>query len=227
MRAMILAAGRGERMRPLTDRVPKPLLAVAGQPLIFWHLERLATAGVDEVVINLAWRGEQIAEAVGDGSAWGLRVTYTREGERGLETGGGIANALPLFRGEPFVVINGDVWCEYPLAPLPADPPGLAHLVLVPNPDHHPGGDFRYAMGRVVTDGGEPLTFSGIGVYRPALFDGCPVGAFRLAPLLHGAAERGAVTAERYDGAWTDVGTPERLATLDAELRRRGVQATH
>ncbi|SEP13225.1 N-acetylmuramate alpha-1-phosphate uridylyltransferase MurU [Aquisalimonas asiatica] len=218
MRAMILAAGRGERMRPLTDHTPKPLLPVAGRPLIDWHLQRLADAGVSEVVINLAWLGEQIAEHVGDGSRWGLRVRYSREGDAALETGGGIARALPWLGNAPFLVVNGDVWCDYDPAPLLQPMDGLAHLVLVPNPAHNPEGDFGLVRGRVVTGGGERLTFSGIGVYAPALFDGHPGGAFRLAPLLREAAEQGRVSGTRHDGLWCDVGTPERLEALNARL---------
>lgn len=218
MRAMVLAAGRGERMRPLTDTTPKPLLAVGGRPLIDWHLERLAAAGVTEVVINLAWLGERIAAHVGDGSRWGLQVAYSREGERGLETGGGIVRALPLLGEAPFLVVNGDIWCDLDLSPLLAAPRGLAHLVLVPNPPHNPDGDFRLAGDRVVASGGEAFTFSGIGVYAPGLFAGCPDGAFRLAPLLRQAVQRGQVTGECHDGGWCDVGTPDRLRALEEAL---------
>ncbi len=216
---MILAAGRGERMRPLTDHTPKPLLPVGGRPLIDWHLERLAAAGFREVVINLAWLGERIAEHVGDGHGYGLRVSWSREGETGLETGGGIARALPLLGDGPFLVINGDVWCDLDPTTLPGQPDGLAHLVLVTNPEHNPAGDFALEGGRVVDAGGERLTFSGIGVYRPELFSGHPGGAFRLAPLLHSAVAAGRVTGSRYPGVWCDVGTPQRLAALDARLR--------
>ncbi|MFV8834638.1 N-acetylmuramate alpha-1-phosphate uridylyltransferase MurU [Aquisalimonas sp.] len=218
MRAMILAAGRGERMRPLTDHTPKPLLPVAGRPLIEWHLRRLARAGVSDVVINLAWLGERIAEYVGDGGRWGVRVQYSREGDRGLETGGGIARALPLLGGAPFLVINGDVWCDYDPAPLLQPMDGLAHLVLVPNPEHNGEGDFGLVRGRVVNAGGERLTFSGIGVYDPALFRGHLGGAFRLAPLLRDAAEQGRVSGECFRGQWCDVGTPERLEALNGRL---------
>ncbi|WP_290647886.1 N-acetylmuramate alpha-1-phosphate uridylyltransferase MurU [Aquisalimonas sp.] len=219
MRAMILAAGRGERMRPLTDRTPKPLLEVGGAPLIDWHLRRLAAAGVREVVINLAWRGEQIATHVGDGSRWGLSVAYSREGAQGLETGGGIARALPLLGEYPFLVVNGDVWCALDPAPLLTPPAGVAHLVLVPNPAHNPDGDFGLQDGCVVNQGGERLTFSGIGVYRPALFHGHPGGAFRLAPLLRRAVTDGQVSGQAFRGGWCDVGTRERLTVLDRQLR--------
>lgn len=219
MRAMILAAGRGERMRPLTDHTPKPLLSVGGRPLIEWHLERLARAGVEQVVINLAWLGERIVDHVGDGSRWGLQVAYSREGETGLETGGGIAHALPLLGDAPFLVIDGDVWCEFDPARLMQPPPALAHLVLVPNPEHNHEGDFGLVGDAVVAEGGDRYTFSGIGVYHPELFADHPGGAFRLAPLLRRAMARGQVTGERYDGRWCDVGTPERLQALDCALR--------
>ncbi len=216
MRAMILAAGRGERMRPLTDTTPKPLLEVAGRPLIDWQLTRLAGAGVTVVVINTAWLGEQIEAAVGDGSAWGVRVAYSREPAGGLETGGGIQRALPLLGEAPFWVVNGDVWSAYPLERLPRRPAGLAHLVLVDNPGHNPQGDFALdGYGRVRADGGaRGLTFAGIGALDPALWDGCRPGAYPLAPLLRDAAARGQVRGERWAGAWHDVGTPHRLAAL-------------
>lgn len=219
MPAMILAAGRGERMRPLTDDTPKPLLAAGGRPLIDWHLERLAAAGCRRVVINLAWLGEQIAAHVGDGRRWGLEVRLSREGERGLETGGGIARALPLLGDGPFLVINGDVWCDLDPAPLLQPPAGLAHLVLVPNPEHNPDGDFGLLGDAVVPAGGEPLTYSGIGVFHPDLFAGHRGGAFRLAPLLHRAIAAGQVTGQCHRGRWCDVGTPQRLRALDVELR--------
>lgn len=219
MKAMILAAGRGERMRPLTDDVPKPLLRAGPCSLIEHHLQALARAGFPEVVINLAYRGEQIAAALGDGARYGLRIAYSREEGEALETGGGIARALPRLGPEPFAVINGDVWTDYPLGRLPAAPHGLAHLVLVDNPAHHSEGDFHLrADGGVAEDGGARLTFSGIGVYRPELFDGCGAGRFPLAPLLRRAMAARAVSGEHYRGAWVDVGTPERLAELDRRL---------
>lgn len=222
MPALILAAGRGERMRPLTDQVPKPLLRVGGRALIDWHLLRLAAAGVRDVVINLAWLGEQIAAHVGDGHAFGVRVRYSREGEAALETGGGIARALPLLGDGPFLVVNGDVWCDLDPASLPRAPEGLAHLVLVPSPEHNAAGDFGLVEGRVVPRGDEALTFSGIGIYRAALFAHAPDGAFRLAPLLGEAIEAGQVTGECYRGRWWDVGTPERLHALDRILADEG-----
>ncbi|WP_435103914.1 N-acetylmuramate alpha-1-phosphate uridylyltransferase MurU [Arhodomonas sp. AD133] len=220
MRAMILAAGRGERMRPLTDDRPKPLLPVGGRALIDWHLEALAAAGVVEVIVNVAWQAEALTDHLGDGRRWGLSIRISDERPRALETGGGILRALPLLGDAPFCVVNGDVWSDFDFRRLPAAPDGDAHLVLVDNPAHHPDGDFTFRNGRVGGDGPR-LTFSGIGVYRPRLFVGCEPGAFRLAPLLHAAAVRGGVTATYHGGVWCDVGTPERLRALDAELGQR------
>ena len=218
MRAMILAAGRGERMRPLTDTTPKPLLPLAGKPLIHYHLESLAAAGVREVVINHAHLGHLIESALGDGARWGLSVRYSPEGEA-LETGGGIFRALPLLGPEPFLVVNGDVWCDYDYRRLPEAPAGLAHLVLVDNPPQHPEGDFLLEEGLVRDGSGARLTFSGIGLYRPALFADCAPGRFPLAPLLRAAMARGLVSGEHHCGRWVDVGTPQRLAALESELR--------
>lgn len=219
MKAMILAAGRGERMRPLTDHTPKPLLEVGGAPLIEHHVRALGRAGVTEVVVNLAWLGERIAGYLGDGTRYGLSIRYSREGAQGLETGGGIHHALPLLGDQPFWVVNGDVWTDYPFERLPREPAGEAHLVLVDNPQHHPSGDFALDDAGRVGERGEPrLTFSGIGVYRPQLFVGCEAGAFRLAPLLRRAMAAGGVSGEHYAGGWCDVGTPQRLAELDRRL---------
>lgn len=218
---MILAAGRGRRMRPLTDRVPKPLLPVAGQPLIVWHLRRLAGAGLRDVVINHAWLGAQIPAALGDGGRWGLHIRYSDEGETGLETGGGIHHALPLLGEAPFLVVNGDIWADIDFAGLRLSAGDLAQLVLVPNPAHNPAGDFPLAGGRIAGDGPRH-TFSGVGVYHPALFADCAPGAFPLAPLLREAAAQGRVGGELHRGHWCDVGTPERLRDLDAELRGAG-----
>lgn len=219
MKAMILAAGRGERMRPLTDSRPKPLLEVRGRPLIVRHIERLAAAGFRELVINTAWLGEQIHAVLGDGAAWGVAIAYSDEPPGALETGGGIHHALPLLGDAPFVVVNGDVWTDYPFAGLRRGLTGgdLAHLVLVDNPPQHPGGDFALRDGRVAVDGEPVLTFSGIGVYHPGLFADCRAGAFKLAPLLRRAMAEGRVAGEHYAGAWSDVGTPERLAALDRQ----------
>jgi MurNAc alpha-1-phosphate uridylyltransferase len=273
---MILAAGRGERMRPLTDRTPKPLLPVAGRPLIVWHLERLAAAGFGEIVINHAHLGDQIEALLGDGDAWGLNIRYSEEPAGALETAGGIANALPLLTDElgdaPFLVVNGDIFCDWDVARARAALAAgmLAHLVLAPNPTHHPAGDFALDNGKVgrplaaegaprsggiaaaggMRDAGPrgaaapsastvaspqagPLlhvpaspgdtarfTFAGIGVYRPELFAAIARGqSARLAPLLHQAIAAGRVSGELHGGRWVDVGTPERLAALDAELR--------
>lgn len=217
---MILAAGRGKRMRPLTDRVPKPLLPVAGQPLIAWHLQRLARAGLLDVVINHAWLGKQIPAALGDGSRWGVRIRYSDEGDTGLETGGGIQRALPLLGEAPFLVINGDIWTDIDFAGLQLAEDDLAHLVLVENPAHNPEGDFALQAGRI-GDIGPRYTFSGVGVYDPALFADCAPGAFALAPLLRGAAAHGRVSGELHRGCWCDVGTPQRLRDLDRQLRER------
>jgi MurNAc alpha-1-phosphate uridylyltransferase len=219
---MILAAGRGERMRPLTDHTPKPLLEAGGKPLIVWHLERLAAAGFRQVVINHAHLGRQLEQALGDGARWGLDIRYSPEGEgRALETGGGIFRALPLLGEGPFLVVNGDIWTDVDFAGLALADDDLAHLVLVANPRHHPEGDFCLRAGRVSLAHGSRLTFSGVGVYRPALFAGCEPGAFPLAPLLRSAMEGGRVGGARHDGRWVDVGTPQRLAELDETLRAR------
>jgi MurNAc alpha-1-phosphate uridylyltransferase len=217
---MLLAAGRGERMRPLTDRMPKALLVAGGKPLVVRLIERLAAEGYVELVINHAHRGELIEAALGDGARLGVRIRYSPEREA-LETAGGIANARALLGDSPFLVVNADLHADYPFAHLRGAlrPDALAHLVLVDNPPHHPAGDFALAGDRVANDGGTRLTFSGIGVYRPALFDGIAPGTRApLAPLLRAAAALGRVTGERFAGRWVDVGTPERLARLDAEL---------
>ncbi|MBA1188802.1 nucleotidyltransferase family protein [Pseudomonas entomophila] len=222
MKAMILAAGKGERMRPLTLHTPKPLVPVAGVPLIEYHLRGLAAAGFDEVVINHAWLGQQIEDHLGDGSRWGLRIAYSAETEP-LETGGGIFKALPLLGDRPFVLINGDVWTDYDLAGLRRPLAGLAHLVLVDNPEHHAQGDFSLVQHQVSDTSGEGtrLTFSGLSVLHPALFDGCEAGAFKLAPLLRRAMAEGQVSGEHHRGQWIDVGTLERLAQVERVLAGR------
>lgn len=220
MKAMILAAGRGERMRPLTDSTPKPLLRCAGTPLIDRHLAALAAAGFREVVVNLAWLGAHIREHVGDGSAWGLRVHYSDEGEHALETAGGIVRALPLLGDSPFVVVNGDIVTDYPFARLALAPGALARIVLVDNPAHREGGDFALEADRVCATGRPRLTFSGIGVYHPDLFAGLADGPAPLAPLLRQAMERGRVAGEHYRGLWMDIGTPERLAAAESALQQ-------
>ena len=215
---MILAAGRGERMRPLTDCTPKPLLPVAGKPLIEHQVERVAGAGFRRIVINHAWLGEQIEKQLGDGSRWMLSIVYSAEGEA-LETGGGIHRALPLLP-DPFLVINGDIWTDIDYRSLHIAQDDLANLVMVPNPQHNPEGDFTLQGDRLhhAPGHGERLTFSGIGVYRHALFDGCAPGKFPLAPLLREAMQHGRIGGVRHEGLWIDVGTPERLAQLEANL---------
>jgi MurNAc alpha-1-phosphate uridylyltransferase len=226
---MILAAGRGERMRPLTDHCPKPLLAVGGKPLIVWHLERLAAAGVREVVINHAHLGAQIEAALGDGATWGLSIRYSAEPPGALETAGGIVKALPFLGDAPFLVINGDIFCDATLPMIEQlAPKALAHLLLVDNPAHHPNGDFALDAAKVSsgemasplgTAPAKKLTFSGIGLYRPELFAGLVAGApAKLAPLLKSAMATGKVSGEHHHGQWVDVGTPERLASLDQQL---------
>lgn len=222
MKAMILAAGLGKRMRPLTDHCPKPLLPVAGKPLIVHHLERLREAGIHEVVINVSYRAEQIIDALGDGDAYGLRIHWSRE-TAPLETGGGIQQALPLLGESPFLLVNGDVWCAALPAQHALQGDDLAHLVLVENPPHHANGDFGLAEGRVNQTSTERLTYAGIGVIHPALLAGQPLGAFALAPLLRAAIDNHRVSGERYTGPWVDVGTPERLAALESQLQgKRG-----
>jgi MurNAc alpha-1-phosphate uridylyltransferase len=217
---MILCAGRGERLRPLTDDCPKPLIPVGGRPLVEHHLRALARAGFADVVINQGWLGEQLPEALGDGARFGLAVVYSEEGWPALETAGGIIQALPLLGPSPFLVINGDVWTDFPLATLALRERDLAHLVMVDNPVHHPDGDFCLAGGRLscAQDAGR-LTYSGIGIFHPALFDGLEPGPRPLAPLLRDAINAGRVSGEHYRGGWLDVGTPERLADLRRRLK--------
>ncbi len=217
MKVMLLAAGRGERMRPLTDERPKPLLEVGGKALIVYLVEALVAAGYQELVINLAYRGEQIEAALGDGSRYQACIRYSHEREA-LETGGGIHQALPLLGAEPFLVVNTDVWSDFPFAKLPREPVGLAHLVLVENPSYRADGDFSLDHERVSNWSPWALTYSGIGVYRPELFEACRGGAFRLGPLLRQAANKGQLAGESYGGNWWDVGTPERLYALDKYL---------
>jgi N-acetyl-alpha-D-muramate 1-phosphate uridylyltransferase len=232
MKAMILAAGRGERMRPLTDHTPKPLLKVGGKPLIVWHLERLASAGFKEIVINHAHLGEQIESALGNGAAWGVSIQYSPE-KVALETAGGIANAMHLLGNEPFLVVNGDTFTEFDFAQLTPSPfkgegwgggkivQQLAHLVLVDNPPQHPNGDFAIQDGSLKHKGKQLLTFSGVGIYHPNLFADIEVGQpAKLAPLLRKAIDNKAATAQYYQGVWHDIGTPERLQELDESLNK-------
>jgi MurNAc alpha-1-phosphate uridylyltransferase len=216
---MILAAGRGERMRPLTDTCPKPLLEVGGKPLLHWLIEALAAAGFRDLVVNHAHLGAQIEADLGDGARFGVAIRYSAEGTA-LETGGGIRRALPLLGDAPFLVVNGDIWSDVDFASLQWRPGRLAHLLLVDNPPQHPDGDFALADGQIMPGAdGARLTFSGIGLYHPELFRRCPEGRFPLAPLLRAAIAHGLVSGERHAGRWSDVGTPERLVELDRLLR--------
>ncbi len=210
MKAMILAAGRGERMRPLTDHTPKPLLSAGGQPLIVHLIRNLVAGGIDEIIVNTAHLGHQITSALGDGKAFGANIRYSRETEA-LETGGGILKALPMLGDDPFLVINGDIGTNFPLGRLQQQAVDLAHLILVPNPSHHPKGDFGLQNGKALERGEPRFTFGGIGLYRPSLFKACPEGRFPLAPLLRSAMATGRVSAELYEGLWMDIGTIERL----------------
>lgn len=236
MKALIFAAGLGERMRPLTNRTPKPLLQVGGKPLIAWHLEKLAACGVEDVVINTSWLADQFPQTLGDGARWNLRIRYSHEGKTPLETGGGMLHALPLLGDAPdsneaFLLVNGDIWTDYDFAWLPREPAGMAHLVMVDRPSHATNGDFALgADGYVRPDGGERLTYSGLGVYRPQLLQdwrriaGNDPGAdqvpprFKLAPILKALMPDDAITGEHHRGRWTDVGTPQRLAELEDSL---------
>lgn len=239
MKALIFAAGLGERMRPLTDSTPKPLLSVGGKRLIEWHLEKLAGIGVDTVVINTSWLADQFPQVLGNGSRWNLCIHYAYEGGTPLETGGGMCNALQWLGNAPFIAVNGDIWSDADFAALPREPDGQAHLLLVDNPAHNPGGDFALGTDdHVHSDGDERLTFSGIGVYRASLLAdwrtviGEVAGTelvpprFKLAPLLRAAMGRGAVTGAHHRGLWTDVGTPERLQLLDDALRTEAQAAS-
>jgi len=218
MRAMILAAGRGERLRPLTDTTPKPLLDAGGRSLIEHHLEGLSQAGFREVVINLAHLGDMIRDSLGDGSNWGLNLHYSQEPDGALDTGGGIQQALPMLGDSPFAIINGDIFSQYPLARLRAIKCDHAHLVLVPNPLHNPDGDFTLQAGYINPDGQPRLTFSGISVYHPRFFASAPGGRYSVVPMLRAAAAKRHVTGEIYRGTWHDIGTRERLDTLRGQF---------
>jgi MurNAc alpha-1-phosphate uridylyltransferase len=219
---MVLAAGRGERMRPLTDAEPKPLLRVGGKRLIEYHLERLAEAGFRDVVINTAWLGDMIEAVLGSGRQFGLAITYSHERPEALETGGGIFHALPLLGSAPFLLVNGDVWTDIDFGALRHDPPdgSLAHLVLVRNPPQHARGDFLLEHGLLSEGEGLRQTYSGVGVYRPEFFAGCQAGKFPLLPLLRRAIAQRALSGEVHEGRWYDIGTTERLTALDAQLSR-------
>ena len=218
---MLLAAGRGERLRPLTDRLPKALAEVAGEPLIVRHLRALAEAGICEVVVNLSHLGDQIRERLGDGGAFGLRIQYSPEPEPPLETGGGLLQALPMLGPDPFWAVNADICTDYAFAAPPLETGDLAHLVLADNPPHHPDGDFGLERGRVRDAQAARLTFAGIGLYRPELFAGCAPGRFSVVPLLRAAMARGQVRGEHFRGRWTDAGTPERLDAAQSLFRSR------
>jgi MurNAc alpha-1-phosphate uridylyltransferase len=222
VKAMVLAAGRGERMRPLTDREPKPLLRVGGKRLIEYHLERLASGGFRDVVINTAWLGDMIESALGSGERYGLSITYSHERPDALETGGGIFNALPLLGAAPFLLVNGDVWTDIDFGALHRAPPpqSLAHLVLVPNPPQHMRGDFLLEAGQIAEGEGMRHTYSGIGIYTSGFFADCAPGKFPLLPLLRRAIARNALSGELHDGDWYDIGTIERLNALDSQLTR-------
>lgn len=224
MKAMILAAGHGERMRPLTDHTPKPLLEVGGKPLIVWHIENLKKAGFEDIVINIAWLGEKIPAALGDGSKFGVSLHFSDEQQGALETAGGIIKALPLLGEKPFLVVNGDVWCNFPysnISPLQSDGIGdLAHLVLVNNPEHNPTGDFALNDSRLNEAGDNKFTFSGIGYYHPDLFINLEQGKRPLAPLLREKMRENRISGELYTGDWRDIGTPSRLKELDQALLR-------
>lgn len=216
---MLLAAGRGSRLRPLTDTTPKPLLPVAGSPLIVHTIRHLARAGVTDLVINLAYKGEQIQDALGDGTSFGVRITYSPEPEGGLETGGGVLKALPLLGSEPFVVVNSDFYTDYDFSQLPTEPKGLVHLVLVDTPADANKSDFAFYDGQLSSERPRNLYFSGIGVYRPELFEGCRPGIFSLTPMLRSAIFNHQATAEHYTGQWYEIGTPERWQTLQNLLQ--------
>jgi N-acetyl-alpha-D-muramate 1-phosphate uridylyltransferase len=219
MKAMLLAAGRGERLRPITDSLPKPLVQVRGRPLIAWHLIRLARAGVREVVINLSWLGEQLRAALGDGGEFGVRISWSEEGPVPLETGGGIREALPLLAPGPFLVVSSDIWTDIDFARLALAPEAQAHLVLIANPPHHPRGDFGLDGEWVVNRDTDRLTYANVGLYRPELFSGFSPGRFPLLAVLNRGIAARQVSGEIHRGEWCDVGTPERLAQLQGQQR--------
>ena len=218
MRAMILAAGRGERLRPLTDETPKSLVDVGGRSLLERHLDHVHAAGIRTVVINLGWLGDRIVERVGSGSRFGLEVMYSEEGDNILETGGGIFKALPMLGDEPFLVINADIFTDMPVPEVALADEQLGHLVMVPSPEYRDGGDFDIEDGLIRNTTAQSLTFSGVAIYRPEFFADCEAGRFPLAPMLRDAAERGQLSGSLYEGQWADVGTPERLAQLRASV---------
>lgn len=214
MRAMILAAGRGQRMRPLSDRIPKPLLEIQGESLLVRHIKALARAGIPEIIINVHHLGDQIEAALGNGSQWGVQLQYSRE-DPILETGGGIAKALPLLGSDPFIVVSSDIFTDFSFENLPKEPNALVHLVMVDNPSHHAHGDYALVAGKIVLTEGPRLNFAGIGVYRPELFQDCPAGAFPIALLFEKAIRIRQMTGEYYAGLWHNVGTPEQIRRLN------------
>lgn len=217
---MILAAGRGERMRPLTDTIPKPLLEVGTKPLIVWHVEKLAACGFKEIVINVAHLGYKIIEALGDGSKWGVNINYSDEQNEGaLESAGGILKALPLLGDEPFLVVNADIFTDYDFEQGFNLKGKLAHLILVPNPEHNPNGDFGLDDSLVLNNADIKYTFSGIGYYSPELFEALTYGKSALAPLLRSAIDKEKISASLYNGKWYDIGTPQRLKMINEELK--------
>lgn len=221
--ALILAAGLGERMRPLTDSTPKPLLEVHGKPLIVHHIEKLAAAGVNYIAINTSHLADQFPDVLGDGSRWGVRLRYSYEGPTPLETGGGMLKALPLLGSDPFIVLSADIWSDIDYAALPWQPEGVAHLVMVPNPDFHPRGDFALLDGQLYDDdapaSAERLTFGNVGIYRPEIVAGEAPGKFKLAPMYRRAIAQRKLSGERYDGFWRNMGNPAQLEQLRAEVR--------
>lgn len=221
MKALILAAGRGERMRPLTDITPKPLLPVAGKPLIEYTIEALVNQGITDLVINLSHLGKQIQQAIGNGKRFNATINYSDEGDSALETAGGIIHALPLLGSDPFLVVNGDIASDYAFGQLTNKPIDLAHLVLIPNPLHHPEGDFGLENGMVKKQTSEYFTFSGIGLYHPNLFAQTPPGKSKLGPLLREAMQQNRISGELHTGFWMDIGTPERLIELEKYYENR------
>ena len=219
MKCMLLAAGRGERLRPITDKIPKPLVKIAGKPLIDYHLNNLKTAGFKDIVINLSHLGELIEDYLGDGSKYDLNIEYSHEGDEPLETAGGIIHALPKLGNKPFLVMNADIWCDHTLSFADLSGDKLAHLVLVNNPAHNPKGDFVYQYGKVYNTGKNYLTFSGIGIYNPKFFEPLPTGKLALAPILREAIDKESVSAEYFTGNWFDSGTQARLDEIESFIK--------
>jgi len=220
MKCMLLAAGLGKRLRPITDKIPKPLVEIAGKPLIEFHLDRLHKAGFNEVIINLSYLGEMIQEHLGDGSRFNLTIQYSQEGPKPLETAGGIINALPLLGHEPFLVMNADIWCDHSLSFANLSKAKSAHLVLVDNPTHNPEGDFSYEFGKIYNTGNNPLTFSGIGIYNPKIFENLTAKELALAPILRNLIDSDLVSVEYFSGNWFDIGTQERLAEAESFISK-------